>query len=80
MKHQCKNVLKALLMLGTLAQAAYTQVPEAQAPQPASVIVENVRIFNGTADQLSAPSNVLVVGNVIKQFPARPLPPRQAPR
>jgi imidazolonepropionase-like amidohydrolase len=38
----------------------------AQAPQPTGVIIENVRIFNGTSDRLSAPSNVLVIGNVIK--------------
>ena len=31
-----------------------------------AVLFENVRIFTGTADRLSAPSNVLVVGNVIK--------------
>ena len=34
--------------------------------RPASgVLFENVRIFDGTTDRLSAPSNVLVVGNVI---------------
>jgi imidazolonepropionase-like amidohydrolase len=56
------NVLRALLVLGC---AIATATP-AQAPQPTAVIIENVRIFNGTSDQLSAPSNVLVVGNVIK--------------
>jgi imidazolonepropionase-like amidohydrolase len=29
------------------------------------VLFENVRIFDGTTDRLSGPSNVLVVGNVI---------------
>jgi imidazolonepropionase-like amidohydrolase len=37
------------------------------------VIFENVRIFNGSFDQLSAPSNVLVVGNVIKTISADPI-------
>ena len=45
----------------------------AQTPQPTAVIIENVRIFDGTADQLSAPSNVLVVGKVIKTISADPI-------
>jgi imidazolonepropionase-like amidohydrolase len=55
-----------LLALGSTGPAL------AQAPQPSSVIIENVRIFNGTA-QLSAPSNVLVVGNVIKTISTAPI-------
>jgi imidazolonepropionase-like amidohydrolase len=47
------------------AQTANVKTPEATA-----VIFENVRIFNGTADQLSVPSNVLVSGNVIKSVSA----------
>ena len=38
----------------------------AQAPLPTGVVFENVRIFDGNSDRLSEPSNVLVVGNVIK--------------
>jgi imidazolonepropionase-like amidohydrolase len=38
----------------------------AQSPQATAVLIENVRIFNGTSERLSAPSNVLVVGNAIK--------------
>jgi len=45
----------------------------AQAPQPTGVIFENVRIFNGTSDRLSAPSNVLVIGNVIKAISTTPI-------
>jgi imidazolonepropionase-like amidohydrolase len=37
------------------------------------VVIENVRIFNGTSDRLSAPSNVLVVGNVIKSISTAPI-------
>jgi imidazolonepropionase-like amidohydrolase len=54
----------ALLSLGcALAQAVQAQVP---APKATGVLFENVRIFDGTADKLSAPSSVLVVGHVIK--------------
>ena len=45
----------------------------AQAPQPTGVIIENVRIFDGTSDRLSAPSNVLVIGNVIKAISTTPI-------
>jgi imidazolonepropionase-like amidohydrolase len=45
----------------------------AQGPQPTAVVIENVRIFNGTAERLSGPSNVLVVGNVIKAISSAPI-------
>jgi imidazolonepropionase-like amidohydrolase len=41
--------------------------------QPAGVLFENVRIFNGTSGRLSGPSNVLVVGNVIKTISRAPI-------
>ena len=34
-----------------------------QSTRPTAVLIENVRIFNGDVRRLSAPSNVLVVGN-----------------
>jgi imidazolonepropionase-like amidohydrolase len=48
-------------------------VARAQVPQQTALIFENVRIFNGTSDQLSAPSNVLVIGNLIKTISAAPI-------
>ena len=46
-------------------------VPLASAP--AWVIFENVRIFNGSGAPLSGPSNVLVVGNLIKTITTAPI-------
>jgi len=69
MKIQSKHVLRALLILG----CASAQAAQAQGPQPNGVLFENVRIFNGTSAQLSAPSNVLVVGNVIKTISTAPI-------
>jgi imidazolonepropionase-like amidohydrolase len=43
-------------------------VSHAQEPQATGVIIENVHIFNGKSEQLSPPSNVLVVGNIIKSI------------
>ena len=40
----------------------------AQAQQDATVLFQNVRIFDGRSDALSAPSNVLVKGNKIEKI------------
>jgi imidazolonepropionase-like amidohydrolase len=48
---------------GTSAAAA---AADAAARAPSALIFENVRIFDGTSARLSAPSNVLVVDNVIR--------------
>ncbi len=62
-----------IALLGTLFVISSTNIQAEQAPQPTSVIFENVRIFNGTADQLSTPSNVLVEGNIIKAISDAPI-------
>lgn len=46
----------------------------AQSVAPPATLIENVRIFNGSATRLSAPSNVLVVGNVIQTISTAPIP------
>ncbi len=58
--------------LGGLLCAAST-VAQPQNARPAAVLFENVRIFDGTTDRLTAPSNVLVVGNVIKSISIAPV-------
>src|SRR4029453_15386677 len=63
------NLLTAIFILGcATAQAVY-----AQDSQITGVIIEDVRIFDGRSDQLSAPSNVLVVGNVIRTISSMPI-------
>jgi len=76
MRIKRRKILSALLMLGgaasqglALAQASAT----APAPKPSGVLFENVRVFNGTADKLSAPANVLVMGNVVKTISSAPI-------
>ena len=61
--------ISALLAAGAPATAAAT----APVQPPTGIIFENVRIFNGTASQLSAASNVLVENNVIKAISAKPI-------
>jgi imidazolonepropionase-like amidohydrolase len=58
-----------LLLIGFITRTGFAQdqLPsENQNQEITSVLFENVRIFDGTAEQLSAPSNVLVVGNKIQ--------------
>lgn len=56
-----------LLLLGFIATGSLAQSsPDRQNQSPTSVLFENVRIFDGVSEQLSGPSNVLVVGNKIQ--------------
>ena len=64
-----KNLLRVILILG----CATAQAVHAQDSQVTGVIIEDVRIFDGRSDRLSAPSNVLVVGNVIKTISTTPI-------
>ena len=63
-----------MVTVAVLALAgAASQDAHAQDSQPAAVIFENVRIFDGSSDRLSAAANVLVVGNVIKTISSTPI-------
>lgn len=46
----------------------------AAGPQPTTVLFDNVRVFDGKSDQLSAPMHVLVRGNTIAQISSAPIP------
>ena len=59
---------------GTLAVAAIW-VASADAQERNSVtLIENVRIFDGTHPSLSAPSSVLIRGNIIEKISTSPIP------
>jgi imidazolonepropionase-like amidohydrolase len=66
------RVLQAVVASVVTAAGVSAQVP--QAP-PTAVIFENVRVFDGKTDRLSAPSTVLVVGNVITSVSTGPVTP-----
>ena len=64
-----KFLLTAVLFPGFVGvPVAYGQVPGQSA-----VLIEDIRIFNGTSDKLSGSANVLVVGNVIKTISNAPI-------
>jgi imidazolonepropionase-like amidohydrolase len=63
------SLSKAVLVIGCLL----APVAVAQDRPPGGVLFENVRIFNGRSGQLSAPSNVLVSGNLIRTISSAPI-------
>ncbi len=72
-------VLGVLLsvLIGLIAQMGLAQdqsSPQNQSQEPSSILFENVRIFDGTSEQLSAASNVLVVGNKIQTISTALIP------
>lgn len=69
MKTIVKNMLKVFPVIGSLA-VAHGQTGYLQ---PASVLFENVRIFDGKSSTLSEPSYVLVRGNKIVKIANAPI-------
>jgi hypothetical protein len=57
-----------LTLIVGMAQIGYAQSLLVAQTQPANTLFENVRIFDGTSDQLSGTVNVLVVGNKIERI------------
>jgi imidazolonepropionase-like amidohydrolase len=68
--HEVRPLAFAVALACLLAPAP---VARAQAPGASAVILENVRIFDGSLDRLSPPSNVLVEGNVIRTISVSPI-------
>ena len=58
-----------------LAQTGAAPSASAPPPKPTAVLIENVSVFDGKSERLSAPSNVLVVGNKIQSMSAAPISP-----
>ena len=62
------GVVKVLTVVAALSLPALLPLLPAQAQQGAAVLFQNVRIFDGRSDTLSASSNVLVRGNKIEKI------------
>ncbi len=72
-----RNALAGIVAASLPLIAAAASAP---AQPPPAVLFENVRIFDGTSARLSAPSNVLVVGNVIQSISTETIgPPAGSP-
>jgi imidazolonepropionase-like amidohydrolase len=62
--------LKTLFLLAGCSLSAWLH---AQTPPPSVILIQNVRIFDGKGERLSAPGHVLVRGNKIERISATAL-------
>ncbi len=70
-----RKMRKFFLTLPILSTLAVGACPQAGAQDGAPVTVfENVRIFDGKSTSLSAPSHVLIRGNIIERISTTPIP------
>src|SRR5215471_16772391 len=80
MTRQGKSTMKIKTIIYSLGISLLSLVAAgAQSPSPAGntgpvTLFSNVRIFDGKSDKLSAPSYVLVRGNVIEKILEKPIP------
>lgn len=70
-KTRLKSMLQGMFVLLTLASAGVCA--QNAPPAQSGVIFENVRIFDGKSNRLSAPANVLISGNVIRSISTAPI-------
>lgn len=70
MAGHAKLLLSVFLLLGLGA----LQAANIQDKPSTGFLFENVRIFDGTSERLSAPANLLVVGNLIHKISTAPIP------
>jgi len=72
-----RRTLLGLAGTAVAATAVMWLAPLHAQERAAAVLIENVRIFDGTHPQLSAPSSVLIKGNIIEKISAGPIPADQ---
>ncbi|WP_161814821.1 metal-dependent hydrolase family protein [Steroidobacter agaridevorans] len=63
--HCLRSVLCSVACLSALA---YGGQSNAAAEEPSSILLENVRVFDGKSPRVSSPTNVLIVGPLIKSI------------
>lgn len=77
MLRRVKRGVGALALMVVLPAMADGPAPTAPVASPPAtgLLIENVRVFNGTDERLSPPSHVLVVGNLVRTISASPIAP-----
>ena len=65
---------RAVLILGLCVLPAAVPAQQKPGERATATLFQNVRIFDGTGDALSAPSHVLVRGNTIARISESPIP------
>ncbi len=72
---QARRRIAGLLAGLVIAGSPGLQAQAQPAPPVTALLFENVRVFTGTADRLTPPQNVLVVGNTIRRVSPTPIEP-----
>jgi len=67
------TVRRALIVTLLLLEGGLLSATAQSSPPDAVTMFQNVRVFDGTSSSLSAPSNVLVKGNIIERISTAPI-------
>jgi imidazolonepropionase-like amidohydrolase len=67
------TVRRALIVTLLLLEGGLLSPTAQSSPPDAVTLFQNVRVFDGTSSSLSAPSNVLVKGNIIERISTAPI-------
>jgi imidazolonepropionase-like amidohydrolase len=77
MASMSERIFVVALPLVALGLASTVHAQGSRPERAGATLFQNVRIFDGKAGSLSAPSNVLVKGNIIEQISASPIAAEQ---
>src|SRR6516165_3621293 len=73
MNSMARGIFVAALPLMAVGLASATRAQGNPPPNPSATLFQNVRIFDGKSASLSAPSSVLVKGNIIERISTTPI-------
>ena len=73
MNSMCRKIIAAALLLMAVGLTAAARAQGNPPANAGATLFQNVRIFDGKGSALSAPSNVLVKGNVIERISTEPI-------
>ena len=74
MKSVSRRAFVATIPLAGLALSSVVRAQSAASTEQAATLFQNVRVFDGKSDALSAATNVLVRGNIIDRISSDPMP------
>jgi len=73
MTFMVRTALIAMLLVGEAGLSSEVRAQGNPPPSAGSTLFQNVRMFDGKSSSLSAPSNVLVKGNIIERISTAPI-------
>ena len=78
MNSMYRRIFAAVLLLMALGLASAARAQGNPPANTSGTLFQNVRIFDGRGASLSAPSNVLIRGNIIERISTGPIAERQS--